>query len=93
MDERCVCQEIQRHFLDRAFERLKLKEAERGLLLSSFRETQVTVPVTHEADRLLQRRGVRIVPDLARKREIDMRTAAYELAIMRVHHAIQLRGF
>jgi len=45
-DKKCVCQETQRHFLDRAFERLKFKGAQRELLLSSFRETRVTVPVT-----------------------------------------------
>jgi len=46
LDKKCICQETQRHFLNRAFDRLKLKEAQRELLLSSFRETQVTVPVT-----------------------------------------------
>ena len=46
MDKKCICQETQRHFLNRAFDRLKLKGAQRELLLSSFRETRVTVPVT-----------------------------------------------
>ncbi len=46
MDKKCICQETQRHFLDSAFNRLNLKEAQRELLLSSFRETQVTLPVT-----------------------------------------------
>ncbi len=46
MDKKCICQETQRHFLNRAFERLKLKETQRELLLSSFRETRITVPVT-----------------------------------------------
>ncbi len=46
MGKKCICQETQRHFLDLAFNRLNLKEAQRELLLSSFRETRVTVPVT-----------------------------------------------
>ncbi len=46
MDKKCICQETQRHFLGRAFDRLKLKGAQRELLLSSFRETRITVPVT-----------------------------------------------
>ena len=46
MDKKCVCEETQRHFLDRAFDRLKLKGAQREMLLSSFREMRVTVPVT-----------------------------------------------
>jgi len=46
MDKKCICQETQRHFLDLAFDRLKLKGAQRELLLSSFRETRITVPVT-----------------------------------------------
>lgn len=45
-DKKCVCQDTQRHFLNQAFDRLKLKETQRELLLASFRETQVTVPVT-----------------------------------------------
>jgi len=46
VDKKCICQETQRHFLNRAFERLKLKGSQRELLLSSFRETRITVPVT-----------------------------------------------
>ncbi len=46
MDKKCICEETQRYFLGRAFDRLNLKEAQRTLLLSSFRETRVTVPVT-----------------------------------------------
>jgi len=46
MEKKCICQETQRHFLDRAFDRLKLKGAQREMLLSSFREVRVTVPVT-----------------------------------------------
>ena len=45
-DKKCICQETQRHFLNKAFDRLKLKETQRGLLLSSFRETRITIPVT-----------------------------------------------
>ncbi len=45
-DKKCICQETQHHFLKRAFDRLKLKGTQRELLLSSFRETRVTVPVT-----------------------------------------------
>ncbi len=45
MDKKCICQETQRHFLKLAFDRLKLKETQRELLLSSFRETRVTIPV------------------------------------------------
>ncbi|VAX09421.1 NAD-specific glutamate dehydrogenase; NADP-specific glutamate dehydrogenase [hydrothermal vent metagenome] len=43
LDKKCACQETQRYFLDRAFARLKLKGAQRELLLSSFREMRVTV--------------------------------------------------
>lgn len=46
MDKTCVCQESQRHFLNLAFDRLKLKESQRELLLSSFRETRISIPVT-----------------------------------------------
>ncbi|MCF6325038.1 MAG: hypothetical protein L3J89_12075 [Gammaproteobacteria bacterium] len=46
IDKKCICEETQRHFLERAFGRLKLKGAQRELLLSSFRETRITVPVT-----------------------------------------------
>jgi len=46
MSKKCACQEIQRHFLEIAFKRLKLKEDQRELLLSSFRETRVTIPLS-----------------------------------------------
>ncbi len=46
MDKNCTCQDTQRHFLDLAFDRRQLKTSQRELLLSSFRETRVTVPVT-----------------------------------------------
>ncbi|NIO39360.1 MAG: hypothetical protein GTO41_03645 [Burkholderiales bacterium] len=43
--EHCHCQDNQRHFLERAFESLQLKAAERELLLASFRETTVSIPL------------------------------------------------
>ncbi len=46
IDKKCICQETQRHFLNIAFDRLNLKESQRELLLSSFREMRITVPVT-----------------------------------------------
>ncbi len=69
MEERCVCQEIQRHFLNRAFDRLKLKGPQRELLLSSFRETRITVPVTlrHNGDNVLHTfQGYRVQHNHAR---------------------------
>jgi glutamate dehydrogenase (NAD(P)+) len=48
----CDCQDNQRHFLSRAFDSLKLEDAQRELLLASFRETQVSIPVLlHKDDR------------------------------------------
>ena len=46
MDKKCICQETQRHFLNQAFDSLTLKDSQQELLLSSFRETRITVPVT-----------------------------------------------
>ncbi len=46
MNKKCICQETQHHFLNRAFDCLKLQEAQQTLLLSSFREMRITVPVT-----------------------------------------------
>lgn len=47
----CHCQDAQNHFLERAFESLKLRAAQRELLLSSFRETTVSIPLrTYGAD-------------------------------------------
>lgn len=69
MDERCVCQEIQGYFLDRAFDRLELKGPRRDLLLSSFRETQITVPVTlrHNGENVLHTfQGYRVQHNHAR---------------------------
>lgn len=45
VDKKCICQETQRHFLNVAFDRLKLKETQKALLLSSFRETRVMIPL------------------------------------------------
>lgn len=45
-DRACICQKIQSYFLNIAFDRLDLKVSQRELLLSSFRETRITIPVT-----------------------------------------------
>ncbi|MFQ6004179.1 MAG: Glu/Leu/Phe/Val dehydrogenase [Woeseia sp.] len=41
----CQCQDTQNHFLERAFESLRLEAAQRDLLLSAFRETTVSIPL------------------------------------------------
>jgi glutamate dehydrogenase (NAD(P)+) len=41
----CQCQDTQTHFLERAFDSLQLEAAQRELLLSSFRETTVSIPL------------------------------------------------
>jgi len=41
----CVCQDSQEHFLGRAFERLELDPMQRQLLLHSFREVTVQIPL------------------------------------------------
>jgi len=46
----CGCQDNQRHFLSRAFDGLKLEDAQRELLTASFRETQVSIPVVSYKD-------------------------------------------
>jgi len=47
----CQCQETQTHFLERAFDSLQLGDAQRELLLSSFRETTVSIPLKlHRGD-------------------------------------------
>jgi len=46
MVNKCVCQDTQNHFFERAIQFLKMSEEQRELLLSSFRETRITVPVT-----------------------------------------------
>jgi len=43
--KKCACQNNQQHFLNRAFDGLELNQAQRELLISSFRETQVSLPV------------------------------------------------
>ncbi len=42
---RCLCSDNQKHFLERAFDRLKLDEAQRQLLVNSFREVTVQIPL------------------------------------------------
>ena len=44
-DKKCTCEDTQRHFLNRAFERLQLDDAQRELLLSPFRETLISIPL------------------------------------------------
>ena len=69
MDKKCICQETQSHFLDLAFDQLELKGAQRELLLSSFRETRITVPVTlrHNGDNVLHTfQGYRVQHNHAR---------------------------
>ncbi|MFV1993290.1 MAG: Glu/Leu/Phe/Val dehydrogenase [Acidiferrobacterales bacterium] len=41
----CQCQDTQNHFLGRAFESLKLEDAQREMLLAPFRETTVSIPL------------------------------------------------
>ncbi len=48
--KKCVCQDAQGHFLSRAFDSLDLQGAQRDLLLASFRETQVSIPVVVHRD-------------------------------------------
>lgn len=50
MPSRCHCQDNQWHFLNRAFDSLKTEEAQRELLLSSYRETQVSIPLELHKD-------------------------------------------
>ena len=44
-EKKCNCEDTQRHFLNRAFERLALDDAQRELLLSPFRETLISIPL------------------------------------------------
>jgi glutamate dehydrogenase/leucine dehydrogenase len=53
--KKCACQDNQRHFLNRAFDSLKLEDTQQELLLASFRETQVSIPI------LLQKDGSKIL--------------------------------
>jgi len=41
----CHCQDNQKHYLNRAFDRLRLSESQRELLLASFRETTISIPL------------------------------------------------
>jgi len=41
----CICQDTQRHFLRRAFDSLELEDAQRELLISSFRETRFSIHI------------------------------------------------
>ncbi|HFE38075.1 MAG TPA: glutamate dehydrogenase [Gammaproteobacteria bacterium] len=69
MDKKCVCHETQQHFLERAFDRLKFQGAQRELMLSSFRETRVMVPVTlrHDGENTLHTfQGYRVQHNHAR---------------------------
>lgn len=48
---RCQCEHTQYHFLERAFESLRLEDAQRELLLSAFREVAISIPIRpHQAD-------------------------------------------
>ncbi len=67
--KKCVCQDTQDHFLSRAFESLDLDQAQRALLLASFRETRVNIPLrvnTDGTDRLKTFMGYRVQHNQAR---------------------------
>ena len=49
-EQRCSCSDNQQHFLARAFSRLHLDEAQRQLLLQSFREVTVQIPLKVRID-------------------------------------------
>lgn len=49
-DSACHCQDSQHHFLERTFERLALEPAQRELLLHSFREVTVQIPLEVRRD-------------------------------------------
>lgn len=69
MTEKCTCQDTQSHFFERAITRLGLDEEQRGMLLSSFRETQITVPLALHRDgvnTLRSFRGYRVQHNHAR---------------------------
>ena len=46
----CYCQDSQERFLNKAFERLSLREAQRRLLVHSFREISVEIPLRSPND-------------------------------------------
>jgi len=55
MDDRqerpeCYCKDSQERFLNKAFERLSLREAQRRLLVHSFREISVEIPLRSPND-------------------------------------------
>ena len=58
-ETRCHCQDNQRHFLERAFSRLRLGDAQRELLVHSFREITVQIPLE------VRRRGRRRLETLS----------------------------
>ena len=70
-----------------------------GVITSYFEWAQNIQQFPWDGDTILQRleqrllRAYRQVRALAESRSIDLRTAAYELAIGRVLRAIELRGF
>lgn len=69
MIKKCICQETQSHFFERAIKHLGLNEAQREMLLSSFRETQITVPLTmhrNGEDTLRNFQGFRVQHNHAR---------------------------
>jgi glutamate dehydrogenase (NAD(P)+) len=49
-EQRCHCQDNQRHFLERAFEGLALSTAQRELLLPAFREVIIRIPLEVRRD-------------------------------------------
>lgn len=49
-EQRCSCRDNQQHFLERAFLRLQIDEAQRQLLLHSFREITVQIPLKVRVD-------------------------------------------
>ncbi|MFQ5487196.1 MAG: Glu/Leu/Phe/Val dehydrogenase [Gammaproteobacteria bacterium] len=54
-EKKCTCEDTQRHFLNRAFERLELDDAQRDLLLSPFRETLISIPLK------VRRNGIKLL--------------------------------
>lgn len=68
-ETRCHCQDNQRHFLERAFSRLRLGDAQRELLVHSFREIAVQIPLEvrrHGRRRLETLSGFRVQHNHAR---------------------------
>lgn len=49
-ESRCVCQDNQRHFLERAYRRLGLDDLRQQLLVHSFREVTVQIPLELHRD-------------------------------------------